>query len=66
MRKKELLEELESAHHATDYWGSLVKGLMGENQKLLKENGDLRIENAILTERLRKNPPEDQEDLTAG
>ena len=74
MRKKELLEELKTAHNWTDHWASLVNGLIGENQKLLKQNGDLRVENATLRERvvnatlrerLRKNPPEDQEGLTA-
>ena len=65
MRKKELLKELKTAHDWTDHWASLVNGLIGENQKLLKQNGDLRVENATLRERLRKNPPEDQEDLTA-
>lgn len=65
MRKKELLEELKAAHKWTDYWATLVNGLIGENQKLLKQNGDLRVVNATLRERLRKNPPEDQEDLTA-
>ena len=74
VRKKELLEELKTAHNWTDHWASLVNGLIGENQKLLKQNGDLRVENATLRERvenatlrerLRKNPPEDQEDLTA-
>ena len=74
MRKKELLEELKTAHNWTDYWASLVKDLIGETQELLKQNGDLRVENATLRERvvnatlrerLRKNPPEDQEGLTA-
>ena len=65
MRKKELIEEVKTAHNWTDYWASLVNGLIGEKQKLLKQNGDLRVENATLRERLRKNPPEDQEDLTA-
>ena len=65
MRKKELLEEVKTAHNETDYWANLVNGLIGEKQKLLKQNGDLRVENATLRERLRKNPPEDQEDLTA-
>jgi len=65
VRKEELLEEVKTAHNETDYWANLVNGLIGEKQKLLKQNGDLRVENATLRERLRKNPPEDQEDLTA-
>lgn len=64
MRKRKLLEELDAAHHATDYWLGLVQGRIKENEDLRKQNADLRVENAVLKERLRKNPPVSKEDLS--
>lgn len=56
-------KEIDTLRHTVDYWSGLVKGLLLKSEELLIQNGDLRIENAVLKERLRKNPPEDQEDL---
>ena len=64
MRKRKLLEELDAAHHATDYWLGLVQGRIKKNEELQEQNAELRIENAVLKERLRKNPPVRKEDLS--
>ena len=64
MRKRKLLEELDAARHATDWWSSLVKGQMERAEKLEKQNAELRIENAVLKERLKNNSPDGQENHT--
>ena len=62
MRKRKLLEELDAAHHATDYWLGLVQGQIKQNEDLRKQNADLRVENAVLKERLKKESSCGQED----
>ena len=62
MRKRKLLEELNAAHNATDYWRGLFVSYVSKNEKLTEQLTKCQIEIAILNERLKKESSCGQED----